>query len=294
MLTNAYGQTAPSYPDFFSSYFFNTYVINPSYISENVSFTLNSYYKFREGSFSDINTFFAGGEKIIYSDRSYTHGIRLMVFNEKEGQYISRPKAYINYAVEIPVTSDTRICSGLSAGISSANFTAPSGSGNVILPDGTAGAGLKIRKYYAGISSSQIFNSEGVAIRAPVKLQRFYNFQVEGEQQLSAFFSVKEYFLWRSLPYFRDMWNLSVLLNVKEAAGAGITYKGFQGFSFPAYLRINPSGNSLQLTFTYNSNLMTNTSAWNESFEIGLKYIVTRRKPDDRTVSSPYSRKFLQ
>jgi len=266
------GQSAPLYPNAFSGYFFNPYIVNPSYVPEQGNVSIAAYYRFRSGFFSDINSFLFSAEKIVRTKKGANHAIRLNIYNDREGPYISKPKAYLNYALKLPISSNSALFAGIALGVSSISFTAPSGAGSIILPDGNLGVGLKLHQVRMGLSSGQIFNSEGTIISSALKLERYYNVDFSIKQQLSAFWTINGYFYWRDFSGIPDEFSFSGSLEYNESLQFGGIYKWKQGISWLASVQINKEGNPLFISFIYNSAFLSTIPLWNDSYEIGIKY----------------------
>jgi hypothetical protein len=262
----------PLYPDVFSGFFLIPSSVNPSYVPEEGNVNLAAYYKFRAGALSDVNSFLFMGEKIFRGEEAMTHAGRILVFNEREGPYISKPRGYFNYALELALAKEAFLNAGISLGFSSVNFSAPSASGSVFLPDGSLAVGFKVKNISASVVSAQVFNTEGVAASSAVRLARYYNFILSGEKELSPFWKINISAYWRKLPELNDQWYFSGLLQYHETLQAGIIYKYERGLSFPVKLGLNRNGNPLFISFIYNTGYLSKIPLWNNSYEIGIQY----------------------
>lgn len=267
----ARGQS-PVYPDVFSGYFYNQAIVDPSYIPEEGNLLFSTYYKFRPGTFSDINTFMLSAEKIIRNRGQTTQAVRVFMLNERQGSYISKPSGYLNYAVQLALSSDLLLSVGTSLGFAELNFTAPSGGGSSIIPDGRLGISTRYKKISAGISSGQIFNSEGRPVSTLIQLNRFFNYHLETVHTLSPFLDFRTYFLWRSFPHLKDQYYLTGTFDYRKTAEAGLIFKFQRGLSLVGSVQVNREGNPLFVSFVYNSSFFSSVPVWNNSYEIGIRY----------------------
>lgn len=268
------GQSGILYPDVFSTYFYNMALVNPSYVPEEGNVDLMAVHKFRRGLLSDVSTFAATGQRAWRTEKKPTRVARLIFINEREGPYISSPKFYGNYAMQLPLSSEASLMAGVSLGFSGVNFSAPSGAGSLMLLDGGVGLGLKYKKINIGASSMQAFNSEGTVISSIIRLQRFYNINASGETSISPSLDLKGYFLWRSLTALPDQYILATSLFYRRFFEGGALYAWNKGASFFGALTLNPEENALFMSVTYNSGFLSSNPVWAGSLELGLQYRV--------------------
>ncbi len=272
----ASGQGSPVYPDIFSGYFYHGALANPAYVPDDSKVSLAAYYKFKQGKYGGINSFMAEAEKTASAGNKNLNSFRLFFFNEREGPYISRPRAYFNYALEVNIAQDMSITSGVNIGFASVNFTAPSGSGNMSLPDGAAGLTLQYRQWTAGISFWQLFNAEGVAISNVLRLQRYEQVNLAYSGFLSPDWKFSSYLLFRHQKNYYNHCFLTLLLGYRELIQAGPVFRYRQGLAFFGVLQVDQDTNRFHLTFTYNSGAFSPAPYWNNSVELGLRYILLR------------------
>lgn len=270
----AQGQSGVVYPDVFSSYFNDISLINPAYIPQEGRLELKAIYKFRRGLLSDISTFAASGSKYWNTDKNTSQAGRLIFQNEREGPYISSPKTYLNYALRLTLSSNTSLMTGLSLGFSGLSFTAPSGAGSVMLLDGGLGVILRHKKIDIGVSTLQMFNSEGVAISAPIRLQRYYNIHLTAEKSVTPALDLKGYFFLRNFNQIPDHLNAGGSILLQRFIELGGLYKYRRGISFFGALTISQDTNPLILSLSYNSSLLSSSPLWSDSFELGLQYLL--------------------
>ena len=177
ILLPSFGQTNGTYPDQFSSYFFNKSLFNAAYIPLTGESEAIVQSKVRSGVYSDISTLAASIQKTIQSDRQW-HSGRFIFQNEKEGPYISRPRFYGNYSIRISLNNKWTLFGGAAIGLVNPNYNTPSKVVNTTLPDGALGIILTYKNSLFGVSSNQIFNNSPSSITS-IKLNRYYNLHFE-------------------------------------------------------------------------------------------------------------------
>lgn len=261
-------------PDYYSSSFL-TYeaLINPAFTNNNQQekASLNTLYKSRTGPLNEVAFITAYADVCINLRRKTTQVIRILLQNEQEGPYISSPKFFGNYAVKIPIQENVSLSLGLALGMSSLNFTAPSGMGSARVLDGNVGSIFKYKKTTIGIASYQIFNSRSVALNGTLLFKRFYQFHIQSELEINELFSVKGSLSWRPQPLI-DLANATAALCYKETITFGLMYQLKRGTSFLTSIQLKQGKNPLLLNFSYNSPFLNSFLIPTSSFEIGLQY----------------------
>lgn len=274
IFSKGYGQTALLYPDWFSGYVFNRFLTNPAFVSDDSKVNLSVQYKFRRGSFRDINSFLAMGNLIVRKNNSYLHSFRIFVQNEREGPYISRPRAYINYSLRIGLGANSYLSAGFNGGFASVNFSAPSGSGNLLKPDAALGLGFTLNKLTLGASVWQLTNSEGVAISGSLTFRRYTQFNGEYIINLSPDWSVVPSFIYQIHSSYSNNFYVSSIFQYKSRFNIGPVYRHSQGLAMAGSLSLHKDASKININCAYNSGFLSNVPSWNDSFELGIRYSI--------------------
>jgi len=275
-VSELFAQKVSYYPDQYSLFFYNLPLVNPSYVEKSGKAAFNASYKARTGPFKKIATYAFTGDLIFRKANESAHAGRVLVLSQKEGPYISRPSAYLNYAYLVPVSKETAIFAGVAVGFSGIYFSAPSasGAGSSILPDGSIGIGFRSRGFSAGLSSMQIFNSEAQPIQTAIVLKTYYNTFVSYEHDLDAYWKFYSYGLWRALPAARDDLNLALLLKFQETIGFGGVLRPGKGIAFFASLYPLEKKNTFSISAAYNSSFLSTLPSWHNSIEFTMHYTI--------------------
>lgn len=269
-----YGQSNAAYPDLMSVYWYNMASVSPGYVPDTGTFEAALSYKFRQGQLNKVSTLSFAAAKILRTEHN-THVLRVTMFNERQGPYITSPKAYMNYAYELRLRPEMRLYAGVSLGVSSIYFSAPTFSNSFYLPDGAFGLGLKYRQASVGVSTLQMLNATTSSMVHEYRLGRYYNLHGTVKKELNHHTQWNLLALWRILPTTRNDASLATYLTFhdKISFGAVLGYKA--GMSFFSTVNVNTEQNKLVLSFGYNAApVFSALPSWQNSMEINLGYTI--------------------
>lgn len=260
------------YPDQFSSYYLNPSIINPAFFSDSGSFEALIQNKLRRGQYKDISTFSATIQKTFNRNGNNWHSGRLTFQNEKEGPYISIPRAYGTYGVKVQIKKNTSILVGTSVGFINPNFSTPTKTINTNLFDGSVGVILKYKKKSLGISSNQIF---GTLLNSnnSIKLKQFYTTNYDDNFMLNENLDLNTRLLCSFYPDIPSLFNVSTSLLFRKTLEGGLGYKSKHGIFFSFTVIANKQTNHpIKISTIYNSNIFNKQNSISESVEIILAY----------------------
>jgi len=268
------GQSTAVYPDLFGAYFNNMALVSPAYIPKEVKMNLNLSYKTRTGALNKISTFNFAFTRVFNYTKPNSHLLRLYFYNEKDGPYIHKPRAYVNYAYKIALTENLFVSTGIALGIAQTAFTAPSSTanGNSLSPDGSLGITFMYKKLDVGFAACQMFNSVVNPVVAPITYKRYFNTYVNYTFKLSPFLNLKSGFLWRSLPTYQDDICLFGMLDYRDLISFGGSYDYAKSLSFVVSTNLRVGKESLLLSFVYNTPFFTKLPTWTDSYELNGGY----------------------
>lgn len=268
---NLKAQSAGSYPDHFSSYFLNTSTINPAFIPKTGRVEAIFQSKVRKGLYRDINTISTTVQKTFNYNKNNWHSGRFIFSNETEGPYISNPKMYGNYSIQIKLNDKASLATGIAIGFSNPNFRTPTKSINTILPDGSLGIIFNNKSNTIGISSSQIFNTNYNSLT----LKRYYNVIYFREFILDQNTVLNGRILGS---YFVDIpiqTNISMSALFGQSLECVLGYKSRNGcYIGCSYITNKKNEHPLRFTVLYNSSILGANNPISESLEflIGFNY----------------------
>lgn len=274
-LENSIAQIVPLYPDVQATYHYNMSAVSPAFIPDEGKYVFGGIYKFKPGE-PNLAIYDANAAICLRKAAKHTHLVRVNFSNEKEGPYISTPRANLSYAYQLFLSDEVRLATGIALGYVSRVYSAPSstGQGNVFLPDGNLGLELSYKKNKVGVTASQFLNSEGAAIESKILLKTYYQFYVLLIQSLSPEFSVRENLLVRLLPQITNQFIGGASLYYRELYSVGFTYYQRRGTAFHVTAALDNEQYPLSFSVGYNSSFLAQSPVWVNSFELGLNYII--------------------
>ncbi len=145
-------------------------------------------------------------------------GIKLV--NEKEGDFIFKPRYYLSYTWSTNLSTSLLLAAGANLGVAGYTFRATnvSAGGSSSRPDADFGITLRSRSFELGASINQIFNNVLIPKEYQFKLRRF--FTVYGEKS----FDITENT--RLTMYLQSI----VFSTLKSNVGTSVTFKDFISF----------------------------------------------------------------
>lgn len=262
------------YPNSFNAYFLNFSQITPAYFPEEGKVELTSGYKSLTGAFRKISSYNFTAARIFKKNEN-SHLARLQFYNEKEGSYISSPRAYANYGYQVSLNENLKIVSGVSLGFAGLYYSAPNTTQSSFnVPDGSLGVSLKSDWIEIGASAFQIFNSSFKPLKSTVTLERYYNLHASLKKEWSSDWFVKAYGLYRILPSAEPDIIITGSIGYTRNIEAGMSVKYGNGISLFGVFSPEIGEDRLKILINYNSPLFSLVPKYQSNIEIGLAYLV--------------------
>lgn len=264
------GQHYSLYPQLNSTFQQQKVWVNPAYVSEVGNYSLNFQTHFRTVNRGQAGLYFFDGGTWIRKD-SVAHGFRLLVANEKEGPYISRPRAYVNYALLRPLTRHWSLYSGVSFGFFSTFISAATTTlnNNFMLPDGNIGFGIKNKRLDGGFSIMQAFDNEIAEVRH-LKLRRYYHYHFSYQQPVNNNFVVELSGFYRHFLDLDNQLTTSLEVEYKNQLSMGTLYHTLNGVSFLFNYSDEIYQTRYSLFLTYNLGITAASRKLSQSMEMGV------------------------
>lgn len=264
------------YPDLYSQYDANMYLVNAAYVPNEIATELSAFYKFQQGAFKDVATMSFSAAKFFRNENESVHALRVSVFNEKQGPYISSPRGYAHYAYELPLGEETKLAGGLAMGFAGMNYTGVSTTGdvNVLMPDASSGIVFKFRTLHLGAAGQQLLNSKTKPFAGQIELKRYFHFHIGHELDLNENWKWKYYALYRLLPTIPHETVLGTSVVFREAIGLGSVYRSNGGIALYGEIALDSEKDKLKLIFNYNSSFFQLVPSFQNSIEIGVGYVL--------------------
>ncbi|MBC7389618.1 MAG: type IX secretion system membrane protein PorP/SprF [Opitutaceae bacterium] len=269
-----WAQNSFYYPNSFNAYFLNFSQITPSFIPNEGKMELTSGYKSLTGAFRKISSYHFTAARI-FKRNDNAHLFRVQFYNEKEGTYISNPRAYANYGYQLSLNDNFKLISGISLGFAGLYYSAPNTTQSSFnVPDGALGLSIKSAWMEIGASAFQIFNSSFKPLSSTITLERYYNLYANAKKEWPSDWILKCYGLYRILPYTEPDIILSGTIGYTKNIEAGISVRYNSGISLFGVFSPAIGEDRLKLLINYNSPLFGLVPKYQSNIEIGLAYIV--------------------
>ncbi|WP_028981105.1 type IX secretion system membrane protein PorP/SprF [Sporocytophaga myxococcoides] len=278
-------QIAPLYPDIPATYSFNMPLVTPAYIPLEGKYILGSIYKFKLKE-SNLAIFDMNAAIVFDGKGQNKQLVRLNFSNEKEGPYISTSRASANYAYKLALTHDLNMSAGLSLGFVNRIYMTPSSSnqGSFFLPDGNIGLTINYKELEIGSALMQFPNSKETPLQSTQQAKRFYHMYGMYKHDISPYWSLKEYMLVRVLPEITTQLIGGFNIIYQDMYEAGFVYYQRRGITFQLVYGLPGEKYPLALSMAYNSSLLTQSPLWVDSFELGLKVRINKKKESGLTI----------
>ncbi|WP_299252200.1 type IX secretion system membrane protein PorP/SprF, partial [uncultured Cytophaga sp.] len=171
------GQNGSLMPDVYGQFFQNYYLINPAN-SDTSSLVLHLGHKSQLGVFRGVRqTYFDANFRIKSKKSNSRHCLGIQLFNNSEGDFFSKNRAYGRYSFDIKLSDSYFLSAGLSVGMVSYAFkaTQSSAGGSDLTYDGNIGLWLVGTHFKIGTSMQQVFQGKLSPIGQTFELTRQYN-----------------------------------------------------------------------------------------------------------------------
>ncbi len=275
MPMGVFAQSNFYYPNYFTAYYQNMSQITPAHVSEEGKAEFTSGYKSLTGAFRKISSYYFTGARAFRKKNDRVHVTRIQFYNEHEGSYISSPRAYANYAYQIPLGDNLKLFSGLALGLAGLYYSAPTTTqSSFMLPDGSIGLGLKSNWFEIGGSAFQILNETFQPVANMVTMKRYYHVYTSVQKEWPSDWKLKGYALVRTMPEMAQEYFGAVSISYSHHFIFGASMKYGAGVSMFALFGLESNEDRLQLLLNYNSPLFSLIPAYQSNLEIGLAYVL--------------------
>ena len=277
-------QTTNLYPSSYSLSPTMLVLIHPGALGMNGNTEISINNLNNTGAFSKVRSFSGYGSFRLSNKEKNSHGnLGATLCNESEGNYIQRPRAYLNYSWHTKLSSAFSAGAGIAAGILNYSFSASdvSAGGSATGPDAAVGLWLENDKIKLGFSISQVFNSKITPIDIPFRFPRFYSAFASYKIVLLEKLFLNPFFLLTIKPQSPySNYDSGFLFNISDFVAIGPSFRSQRSLSFlVSFYQISLSDTDfLSLKFAYNHPVITVFQANTPSFEISLGF--SRKKVD--------------
>jgi type IX secretion system PorP/SprF family membrane protein len=259
--------------------FFKTYsLINPASIGKDSAVEVSAGNKSLTGAFSGVRTFYAAGSVQLNARGKYKsrHVLGITFINDKEGSFINRNRAALQYAFHLPISKKAILSTGIAAGFINYAYKASniSAGGSAFAPNLDVGLWLHRPLFNIGVSGNQLIASQLTPINETYTIERYYNLVADKTFLLSPYFSLTPAFNFRW--YEQEYYNadLALILVMQNNITTAVGYKYDKGASVSGGLEdIKLGSHALKMMFSYYFPL-TNVSSYNpQAYELSLRFV---------------------
>jgi len=216
--------------------FFKTYaLINPASIGKDSALGLSTGNKSLTGAFSGVRTFYAYGHAQFNGRKKNRsrHVIGLTFINDKEGSFINKNRAALQYAFHLPISKKSILSAGASAGFINYSYKASniSAGGSAYAPNADIGLWWHRPRFNLGVSGNQLIASTLTPIDETYTIERHYNLTADKTFLLGPYLSLTPAFIFRW--YEKQYYNadLALILSIQDNVTAALGYKYDKGLS---------------------------------------------------------------
>lgn len=232
----AFSQTNNRYPTTFGHYIIAPFTINPVNAMSDVNTQISLGNQENVGPLRRIRSYYLYAAVNIYkNEKGARNHLGVYATNERDGEYISRAKLYLNYSWHTKLREKLWIGAGSYLGFINYNFigTSSTAGGSDIAPDGSLGILLYNEKFKFGLSGNQIFSSSLQPIVNIYKFPIFYNLTFERSFFVSPYVTLQPYIFlsWKKSNQLVDI-NLGILSLIHDRLKIGSSYTHHRMVSF--------------------------------------------------------------
>ncbi len=264
------------FPSHFGQVMLSRQSLNPALpnLERATNFTVSN--RFYTGPYSKIdNLYFIGNVNLNGKDSArYVNSLGVRFVNEREGEFIERPRCYVSYAIRTRVLETYWLALGIEVGRAWYLFKGSdvSTAGSASNWDGNVGIVFSNSTTCLAASVNQLFNSLVLPKDLYFRWARFYTLhaekRVETGQVEFSFYAQNQF-----LPDRDDVLDIGTNATLSKVFFLGVNAWVGRSISFQVGLPdIYLEGHHFSLYASYNAPAFNQTSANIQSFEMSLRY----------------------
>ncbi|MBC7389613.1 MAG: PorP/SprF family type IX secretion system membrane protein [Opitutaceae bacterium] len=240
-------QSSDNAPVVYDQFFKNYFLVNPAINNADNKLDISLGNRTLTGLFEGVNRFYADGN-IVFSPKSENryHSIGLLAMNNKDGEYISRSRAYARYAYYTSISENASLSAGIAFGFINYSFKASpaSGGGNSFSPDANIGLWYLRDNFKVGISYQQITRPVLKPVSQQFQLDPYLNFNIIYKLKIQQHIELESHLYYRYLQDFPFYFEFSPILSFYNKLETGVNYRQNRGFAILLGLKSIAIGNN--------------------------------------------------
>ena len=241
------GQSGDNAPVVYDQFFKNYFLVNPSINNSDNKFDVALGNRTLTGLFEGVNRFYVDANYLFSSKaENRFHSVGLLAMNNKDGEYISRSRAYARYSYYTSISEYASLSAGIALGFINYSFKASpaSGGGNSFSPDANIGLWYLRDNFKVGISYQQITRPILKPVTQLFQLDPYFNFNIIYKLALQENIELESHLYYRYLPNFPFYFEFSPLLSFYNKLETGLNYRQNRGFAILLGLKSLAIGNN--------------------------------------------------
>ncbi len=269
------GQNGTLMPDVYDQFFQNYYLINPAN-TDTSEIILNMGHKSQIGIFRGVRqTYFDANFRIKSKNPNARQYVGVQLFNNSEGDFFSKNRAYGRYAFDIRITEAYYLSAGLSFGMVSYAFkaTQSSAGGSDFTYDGSLGLWLVGRKLKVGTSMQQVFQKTLTPIGQTFELRRQYNVNASYSLFINPYIELTTHAWYKYQQYHKNDFQLAAIVTLQNLIEFGGNYRYQKGVVLVGGLKDIHIGTSrICIAMSYSTGVLNYIAKGDNAVEVFLKY----------------------
>jgi type IX secretion system PorP/SprF family membrane protein len=269
------GQNSTLMPDMYDQFFQNYYLINPAN-TDTSEIIVNMGHKSQTGIFHGVRqTYFDANFRIKSSNLNNRHYVGIQLFNNSEGDFFSRSRAYGRYSFDIKLSNAYYLSAGASFGAVNYVFkaTQSSAGGSALTYDGALGLWLVSNRFKLGASMQQVFQRSLAPLNQEFVLRRVYNINGSYKVRINHYVELTTHFWYKYQQYSRTDVQIAAIVTLQQLVDFGMNYRYKKGLVLIAGLKDIPIGTSkISLAMSYSTGVLNYIAKGDNGIEIFIKY----------------------
>lgn len=269
------GQNGTIMPDVYDQFFQNYYLINPAN-TDTSQIILNMGHKSQLGVFRGVRqTYFDANFRIKSNNLNNRHYVGIQLFNNSEGDFFSKNRAYGRYSFDIRLSEQYYLSTGASIGMVDYAFkaTQSSAGGSDITYDGSLGMWLVGSRLKLGTSMQQVFQRKLQPIGQEFVLRRQYNANVVYTFFISPYVELTTHVWYKYSTYTSHTFDAAAVVTLQRIIEFGANYRYQRGFVLMAGVKDIRIGTSkIALGMSYSTGVLNYIARGDNAVELFIKY----------------------
>lgn len=271
----AKGQNGTLMPDAYDQFFQNYYLVNPAN-TDTSEIIINMGHKSQLGVFRGVRqTYFDANVRIKSKNSNNGHSVGIQLFNNSEGDFFSKNRAYGRYAFDVKLSDAYFLSAGLSFGMVSYAFkaTQSSAGGSDFTYDGSLGLWLVGRKLKVGTSMQQVFQKSLSPIGQSFELKRVYNLNASYSIFINPYIELTTHAWYKYQQSQNNYFQLAAIVTLQNLIEFGGNYKYQRGVVLIGGLKDISIGTSkISIAMSYSIGVLNNLAKGDNAVELFLRY----------------------